>query len=153
MAGIQEDWEGSIPCLFSSSSTTPRDLRLPLSRQLITTLAPNTTHSWPILLGTSTCCSLFASDCSWDLNSQCYFGYEAVFIFHLSLPHVCCFLLIFTGSTPSFACFLLISEKQCSFLCWSSCRTMQLVEVTLVRSWSTVPPCLLTLHNYNSLTK
>ena len=49
IAGIQADWEGSIPWRFSSSRTTPRDFRLPLIRQLITTLAAKTSHSWPIV--------------------------------------------------------------------------------------------------------
>ena len=50
IAGIHEDFEGSIPCLFNCSSTTPRDLRLPFIRQLITTLAARTNHSRPIVV-------------------------------------------------------------------------------------------------------
>ena len=50
IAGIHEDFEGSILCLFNCSSTTPRDLRLPFIRQLITTLAASTNHSRPIVV-------------------------------------------------------------------------------------------------------
>ena len=50
IAGIHEDFEGSIPCLFNCSSTTPRDLRLPFIRQLITTLAASTNHSRPMVI-------------------------------------------------------------------------------------------------------